>query len=142
MMQKLRAPTWQDIFLLIALLLLALELATGIAQYASLAGSAIRFPFPLDYGEGPVLDQTMKLAQGINPYQPDINTPPYNIANYPPLFQLLQVPFALAVMVPREMKIALVPILKLKPRCYPIKRAVSSSVCGMRVAGSPWQVTG
>jgi hypothetical protein len=95
-MQKLRAPTWQDVVLLIALLLLALELAAGLAHYASLAGSAISFHYPLDYGEGPVLDQTMKLAQGINPYLQGIHTPPYNIANDPPLFQWVQVPFALA----------------------------------------------
>lgn len=75
-MQKLRAPTWQDIILLIALLFLALELAAGMAQYTSLAGQSISFPYPLDYGEGPMLDQTLKLAQGINPYQPDINSTP------------------------------------------------------------------
>jgi hypothetical protein len=95
-MQKLRAPTWQDILLLIALLFLTFELAASLTQYVSVAGAAIRFPYPLDYGEGPVLDQTMKLAQGINPYPASINTPPYNVANYPPLYQLAQVPFALA----------------------------------------------
>ncbi len=95
-MQKLRAPTWQDIILLIALLFLALELAAGMAQYTSLAGQSISFPYPLDYGEGPMLDQTLKLAQGINPYQPDINSTPYNLTSDPPLFQALQVPLALA----------------------------------------------
>jgi hypothetical protein len=95
-MQKLRAPTWQDFLLLIALLFLAFELVAGVVQYASVAGAAIRFPYPLDYGEGAVLDQTVKLAQGINPYHTDLNAPPYNVTNYPPLFQALQVPFALA----------------------------------------------
>lgn len=95
-MQKLRAPTWRDALLLIALLFLAFELVTGLMQYAGVAGAAIRFPYPLDYGEGAVLDQTIKLAHGVNPYHTDLNTLPYNITNYPPLFQLVQAPFALA----------------------------------------------
>lgn len=95
-MQKLRAPTWHDILLLIALLFLAFELVAGLVQYLGVAGAAIRFPYPLDYGEGAVLDQTMKLARGINPYHADLSAPPYNVTNYPPLFQALQVPFALA----------------------------------------------
>ncbi len=54
------------------------------------------FPYPLDYGEGPILDQVMRLAH----FQPlyftsqATNAPPYTIANYPPLFHLVQVPFA------------------------------------------------
>lgn len=95
-MQKMRAPTWQDILLLIALLFLALEMAAGLAQYASLAGASISFPYPLEYGEGAVLDQTLKLAQGINPYHLDIVSPPYNVTYDPPLFQLLQAPLAIA----------------------------------------------
>src|SRR6266542_845833 len=53
------------------------------------------FPYPLDYGEGPILDQINRLAH----FQPlyfttrATNVPPYTIVNYPPLYHLVQVPF-------------------------------------------------
>jgi len=57
---------------------------------------ALRFPYPLDYGEGQILDQVNHLArfQPIYFTSPATHAPPYTIANYPPLFQLVQVPFA------------------------------------------------
>jgi len=55
--------------------------------------SAITFPYPLDYGEGPLLDQTVRLAQFENIYRRNIDTPPFTITNYPPLFVAVQVPF-------------------------------------------------
>jgi len=55
--------------------------------------TAIRFPYPLDYGEGPILDQAVRLARLQNIYHRDLAAPPYTIANYPPLYPLLQVPF-------------------------------------------------
>lgn len=54
---------------------------------------AVSFRYPLDYGEGPLLDQSLRLARFENIYHRDLSQPPYAIANYPPLFPLLQVPF-------------------------------------------------
>jgi hypothetical protein len=54
---------------------------------------ALAFPYPLNYGEGPLLDQSVRLAQFQDIYRTDLTAPPYGIANYPPLFMLAQVPF-------------------------------------------------
>ena len=56
----------------------------------------IMFPYPLDYGEGPLLDQAMRFARFENIYHHDLTVPPYTLANYPPLFPLAQVPFVWA----------------------------------------------
>ncbi|MFZ5881245.1 MAG: ArnT family glycosyltransferase [Chloroflexota bacterium] len=42
--------------------------------------------YSMDYGEAPLVDQAMRLAQGENIYRADISTPPYTISNYPPLY--------------------------------------------------------
>jgi trehalose/maltose transport system permease protein len=55
--------------------------------------SVVAFPYPVDYGEGPLLDQVIRLANFQNIYRPDISRPPYTIANYPPLYLLFQLPF-------------------------------------------------
>jgi Dolichyl-phosphate-mannose-protein mannosyltransferase len=54
---------------------------------------ALAFPYPLNYGEGPLLDQSVRLAQFENIYRTDLSAPPYVVTNYPPLFMLAQVPF-------------------------------------------------
>jgi len=61
--------------------------------FVSLSISSIRFPFVLDYGEGPILDQVARLATFQNIYHPDPTFPPFTICNYTPLYPLLQVPF-------------------------------------------------
>lgn len=53
---------------------------------------AIGYPQPLDYGEGPILNQVRYILQGRNYYK-DINYPPYIIGNYPPVFNLLSLLF-------------------------------------------------
>jgi hypothetical protein len=53
----------------------------------------IHFPYPVDYGEGPLLDQVSRMAHFQNIYPPNLKQPPYTIANYPPLYVLVQVPF-------------------------------------------------
>ncbi|MBK8021624.1 MAG: hypothetical protein IPK19_09380 [Chloroflexi bacterium] len=58
------------------------------------AQRAINFPFTLNYGEGPLLDQTMRLLRGDVLYTPELTEPPYTITNYPPLFIIAQAPFA------------------------------------------------
>ena len=54
---------------------------------------AISYPYSLDYGEAPLIDQAKRLSAGENIYRPDINTPPYTIANYPPLYVISLIPF-------------------------------------------------
>lgn len=47
------------------------------------------FNYPLDYGEGPLLNQALRLTNGEPLYPTDITSPPYLITNYPPIFILL-----------------------------------------------------
>jgi len=72
-----------------------LLLAQGIATLLFLrhGWEALAFPYPLNYGEGPLLDQSVRLAQFQSIYRIDLGSPPYVITNYPPLFMLAQVPF-------------------------------------------------
>jgi hypothetical protein len=58
--------------------------------------AALAFPYPLNYGEGPLLDQAVRLADLQNIYPADLSAPPYVVSNYPPLFVLLQAPFVWA----------------------------------------------
>ncbi len=53
---------------------------------------AVSFPYSLDYGEAPLIDQAIRLAAGENIYRPNIQTPPYTIANYPPGYVLTLAP--------------------------------------------------
>jgi hypothetical protein len=72
-----------------------LILAQGLAVLLFLrhGWQALSFAYPLNYGEGPLLDQSVRLAAFENIYRTDLSAPPYVIANYPPLFMLAQVPF-------------------------------------------------
>lgn len=72
---------------------LAWQLGTAVVFYAKHNWSAIRFEYPLDYGEGPLLDQAVRLARFENIYPNELSKPPYTISNYPPFFILVQVPF-------------------------------------------------
>lgn len=54
----------------------------------------VLYPYFIDYGEGPVLEQAYRLAHGLPIYQ-GFQGPPWLVANYPPLFQLLLAPFTL-----------------------------------------------
>ena len=71
-----------------ARLLLGIALA-ALAAYAALfavhAAALVRFPFEADYGEGPLLYQIGLLAHGRSIYRGD-GSPPYTVANYPPLY--------------------------------------------------------
>jgi len=48
-----------------------------------------RFPYGADYGEAPLMDQVKKIQMGETIYKSDLNSSPYVIANYPPLYPLL-----------------------------------------------------
>ena len=90
--QKTLTLPW--IIFVLALLLLLARLGIALFEYARLAGAALAFPFPLDYGEGPILDQTLRLSRFENIYGNSFASPPYTVSNYPPLFQLIQAPLA------------------------------------------------
>jgi 4-amino-4-deoxy-L-arabinose transferase-like glycosyltransferase len=53
----------------------------------------VAYPYPVDYGEGPLLDNVRQLSQWQNIYQNSLEDPPYRVCNYPPFYLLLQVPF-------------------------------------------------
>lgn len=75
--------------------LLAAGLAAGLAIYllsfALHAWMVLHHPYPLDYGEGPLLTQAELVRQGTPVWElyRDPARPPYTIVNYPPLYPLL-----------------------------------------------------
>ncbi|HRU32454.1 MAG TPA: glycosyltransferase family 39 protein [bacterium] len=76
-------------FILLTVLIISGILMGSIAySYVSRCICAINYNQPLDYGEGPILNQVRYILQGRNYYK-DINSPPYIIGNYPPVFNLL-----------------------------------------------------
>ncbi len=77
-----------------ALLWLIIQCGVSLYGYAKLATLSLAFPYPIDYGEGPILDQTMRLIEGQTIYKNDFARPPYTITNYPPVYLLAQAPFA------------------------------------------------
>jgi hypothetical protein len=77
----------------VALLLLAWAAYGALALFARHQWAALTFPYPLDYGEGPILDQALRLARFTNIYRADLSAPPYTISNYPPVYPLAHVPF-------------------------------------------------
>lgn len=89
-----KALTLPWIIFVLALVLLLARLGIAIFEYARLAGAALSSPFPLDYGEGPILDQTLRLSRFENIYRNSFASPPFTVSNYPPLFQLIQAPLA------------------------------------------------
>jgi hypothetical protein len=92
-MSKLRQPTLADFVLLIALLFVAVELAQAWVNYLSVVGEALRFPFPIEYGEGPVLEQAVRLARGEAIYLNSFAPSPWRLTQEPPVFHLAQLPF-------------------------------------------------
>jgi 4-amino-4-deoxy-L-arabinose transferase-like glycosyltransferase len=69
------------------ILFIALILNLALAAWA--AAGIVPFPYGMDYGEAPLIDQARRIAAGQTIYKPDLQTPPYVIANYPPLYPLL-----------------------------------------------------
>ncbi len=76
-----------------AAVLLLTILLTAIVIFLLYTSLAIFHPYPLDYGEAPLVDQAARLATGENIYRTDLSSPPYTISNYPPLYVLLLAPF-------------------------------------------------
>lgn len=74
--------------------LLLLALSGGAVIFAWDGTRVIAFPYPMDYGEGPLLAQTRALGQGESIYRPVPTSPPYTVSNYPPLYPLVLSPLA------------------------------------------------
>lgn len=79
-------------FFLVAILFFGVQI-WAVIVFLQYAGKALVDPYPLDYGEGAVLDQAIHLFHGENIYRVGFPNPPYVINVYPPLYMLLQVPF-------------------------------------------------
>lgn len=77
----------------LALIGLAIQFYPALSDYYQNGNIALSYPYSLDYGEGPLLDQTLRMARFENIYHNSFDVPPYTISNYPPLFPLVQVPF-------------------------------------------------
>ncbi len=77
-----------------------------LALYLWYAAEHVRlllsFPFPLDYGEGPLLAQVRHLSDGYDLHQlyADPSRAPFLIVNYPPLFLLLSTGLASLIGMP------------------------------------------
>ena len=77
----------------LAFVLLLIPLAFSLVTYAWHDWTTVTFPLSLDYGEGPILDQVVRLAHFETIYPADISHAPFSVGNYPPLFHLFQAPF-------------------------------------------------
>jgi hypothetical protein len=61
-----------------------------LSYFVFYACRALAFPYSVDYGEGPLIDQARSLARLENIYlAPPASHYPFRIANYPPLYPLL-----------------------------------------------------
>jgi hypothetical protein len=90
------AATPQRVLLFVATAIFLLAGAWAASLVARHGIAALAFPYPLNYGEGPLLDQAVRLQELQNIYPSDLSKPPYVISNYPPLFVLLQAPLVWA----------------------------------------------
>jgi len=70
-----------------------MALSVAVVIFLLYTSLAILHPYPLDYGEAPLVDQAVRLAAGQNIYRADLSSPPYTISNYPPLYAFLLAPF-------------------------------------------------
>jgi hypothetical protein len=87
-------PTLSSVIRALTMLVLLSQLGIAIFEYTRHALGALTFPFPLEYGEGAILDQVLRLARFESIYRPHLTGPPFTITHDPPLFVLAQMPFA------------------------------------------------
>lgn len=85
--------TWFGVIATLALLVLFSQLGVALYEFGRHALIALPFPYPLEYSEGAILDQVLRLAQGANIYRVGLATPPFTLTADPPLFHLAQAPF-------------------------------------------------
>ncbi len=89
-LSKSELPRW---LLMVVVVVLMIQYAVACSIFVVHSWKTINFTYPLDYGEGPILDQVIRLSRFENIYRDDLTDPPYTISNYPPLYPLVQVPF-------------------------------------------------
>lgn len=77
-----------------AFLILFFFLAKAFWLFLDYNWQVALFPYPVDYGEGPILDQVIRLSKFGNIYPAAFDSPPFRVTNYPPLYHLAQLPFA------------------------------------------------
>jgi hypothetical protein len=71
---------------------LLILLGYALFQFSKFGFQILSFPYPVDYGEGPLLSQVGRLASFENIYTANLSQSPYTITNYPPIYMLIQVP--------------------------------------------------
>jgi hypothetical protein len=76
-----------------AKIVLGFFLTAAVIIFALHTAMSVTYRYSLDYGEAPLIDQAVRLSAGENIYRPNISTPPYTIANYPPLYVISLIPF-------------------------------------------------
>jgi hypothetical protein len=71
--------------------LLTLAVTAELMFFALHATHLLAYPYPLDYGEGPLLAQVNLLRAGTPIWRlyGDPGTPPYAVVNYPPVYHML-----------------------------------------------------
>ncbi|HZP38492.1 MAG TPA: hypothetical protein VFE48_18550 [Methylomirabilota bacterium] len=74
--------------------LLFMVLLAAAALFAADTARVVAYPYPMDYGEGPLLEQTLRLGRLDNIYRADLTSPPYTVSNYPPLYPAVLSPLA------------------------------------------------
>ena len=86
--ERLRPYVSEGAKIIISFFLFAAIVIFALHTYLSVA-----YPYSLDYGEAPLIDQAARLSAGENIYRSDLSTPPYTIANYPPVYVISLIPF-------------------------------------------------
>jgi hypothetical protein len=86
---------WRVLGLAACAVLLAF-LSLDAARLVRSSAEAFAYRFELDYGEGPIFDQTRRLLAGERIYRA-IDEPPYAISNYPPVYHLVSGLFGLVI---------------------------------------------
>ncbi|MBU1660895.1 MAG: hypothetical protein KKD28_05420 [Chloroflexi bacterium] len=86
-----------------AKIILRFFLVAAVIIFLLHSALAIAHPYSLDYGEAPLIDQAMRLTAGENIYRPSLETPPFTITNYPPLYVISLIPFVNSAANPFQM---------------------------------------
>jgi hypothetical protein len=73
---------------------LLLVLLVAAALFVADTARVVAYPYPMDYGEGPLLEQTLRLGRLESIYREDVTSPPYTVSNYPPLYPAVLSPLS------------------------------------------------
>src|SRR5262249_1111354 len=95
--QYTHVASWLVAWSLVAAL--GLLVAAHLLFFAVHAKQLLAYPYPLDYGEGPLLSQVNLLRGGTPLWRlyGDPGAPPYAVVNYPPIYHLITWLVSLAV---------------------------------------------